>query len=147
MGNNSVTGVLLDTNLLLYAYDGLDIFEKILNFLDYKPLFFIHKRVLDELNKIENSNRGRQLILNKIRVAKILLEKYKSWWKIISEDSDEYKKVDEVLIETSIKYKLWLATSDYKLCQIALKKGVTVLYVTKNTNRLILIHPDRVNKL
>jgi len=143
MGDNQVIGVLLDTNVLLYTYDGLDIFEKILNFLNYKPIFYIHEKVLEELNNIEKSNKNRKVILSRVNLARLLLEKYKNWWRVISDDSTNIEKIDDKLINTCLKYNLWLVTSDYKLRLRALERGVVVLYVVKRTKRLILEYPEK----
>jgi rRNA-processing protein FCF1 len=136
--NREVKGLLLDTNVLLYAFDGIDIFEKIINILGYLPPIYVHSVVLKELENFESDKR-RIGIASRARIAKLLLNKYKNLWTVL--ENVKNGNVDDVLIASCKKYSLWLVTSDYKLKLKAIKEGIVVLQLVRRSKRLIVSYP------
>ncbi len=119
-------GVLLDTNILLYIYEGFDPFLSVLERFDYKPDFFIHSTVINELLTLKGRERGFSMNA-RINVAMAYLEKFSSMWKKL--DAPCSGKVDNCLIETALKMNLILMTNDREMKQRALENGVRVLFV------------------
>ncbi|BBG24201.1 PIN domain-containing protein [Sulfuracidifex tepidarius] len=119
-------GVLLDTNILLYIYEGFDPFLSILERFDYKPDFFIHSAVVNELTTLKGREKGFSMNA-RINVAMAYLDKFSNMWKKL--DLPCSGKVDNCLIETASKMNFVLMTNDREMKQRALEKGVRVLYV------------------
>ncbi len=124
---NYIIKVLIDTNILLYVYDGLDPFTKIIELLEYKPTFYIHSNVLKELDILEERNRKGFIIPTRVRIARKYLDTYKNMWSLIS-DYEELP-TDDALIMTALKHNMFIFTNDKKLKNISIKKGVGVLYL------------------
>lgn len=132
MGNSKSLGIVLDTNILLYIYDGFDPFEKIIEFLDYKPQFYIPNVVLKELNKFLNS---KSIIMQKrAQLALLYLEKYKNYWKPIEGHEDEL--VDVALLKICKENDLILFTNDSKLKQKAINMGIKVIYLRQKSKNI-----------
>ncbi|BFH73429.1 hypothetical protein SJAV_13730 [Sulfurisphaera javensis] len=132
LGNNKNLGVVVDTNILLYIYYGFDPFEKIIQFLDYKPTFYIPNVVIKELNKFLNSKSV--LMSKKANLALLYLDKYKTYWKNI--DGYENLRVDDALINICKYYNLFLFTNDTKLRYKAKREGVKVIYLRQKSKNI-----------
>ncbi|MEM3268861.1 MAG: PIN domain-containing protein [Saccharolobus sp.] len=127
MGISKTMKVLIDTNILLYIYDGLDPFFKVINLLDYKPEFYIHTAVLRELEILSKKNEKSFLIPAKIRIANKYLDTYKNMWKPVS-DYEELP-TDKALLMTALKYNMLIFTNDKELKHYAIKNGIGVLFL------------------
>lgn len=127
--------ILLDTNILLYIYDGIDIFNEIINVLDYKPLFVIHKASLNELNTMLNGKSTK--MRNKARVALEYLSRFKQLW-IEKDDFMTYPPDDAILL-TCKKYDYILLTNDEELKQKAKRLGVRVASINEKGKIIRLV--------
>ncbi|MCY0874603.1 PIN domain-containing protein [Acidianus infernus] len=128
MGANKNLGILVDTNILLYVYDGVDPFNLIIEYLDYKPEFYIHKAVFHELEILRSRHSRSPSYMSRINIALIYLEKYKNYWKLIGNEID--KPTDDILIECAKRNKLLIFTNDKELKQKALKNNVGIIFLT-----------------
>ncbi|MEM3515564.1 MAG: PIN domain-containing protein [Saccharolobus sp.] len=127
MGISKTMKVLIDTNILLYIYDGLDPFFKVINLLDYKPEFYIHTAVLRELEILSKKNEKSFLIPAKIRIANKYLDTYKNMWKPVN-DYEELP-TDKALLMTALKYNMLIFTNDKELKHYAIKNSIGVLFL------------------
>ncbi|MEM3292419.1 MAG: PIN domain-containing protein [Saccharolobus sp.] len=127
MGISKTMKVLIDTNILLYIYDGLDPFFKVINLLDYKPEFYIHTTVLRELEILSKKNEKSFIIPAKIRIANKYLDTYKNMWKPVN-DYEELP-TDKALLMTALKYNMLIFTNDKELKHYAIKNGIGVLFL------------------
>ncbi|QXJ33317.1 PIN domain-containing protein [Saccharolobus shibatae] len=139
MGVNRDLKVLIDTNILLYVYDGLDPFNKVLEFLDYKPTFFIHSAVLKELDILSEKNKKRFIITSRIRIARKYLEVYKNSWNLINDYDD--LPTDEALIRAALRYNMFIFTNDKQLKSNAIKKGIGVLFLQNRSKIIKSLYP------
>ncbi|QIW23230.1 hypothetical protein EWF20_03100 [Sulfolobus sp. S-194] len=132
LGNNKNLGVLVDTNILLYIYHGFDPFDKIIQFLDYRPIFYIPNIVIKELNKFLNS---KSIIMNKkANLALQYLNTYRNYWRNI--EGYENMRVDDALIQICKDYDLFLFTNDTRLRHKAKLKGVRVIYLRQKSKNI-----------
>lgn len=99
MGTGGSVGVLVDTNVLMYVYDKVDPFNRVVEYFEYKPLFYIHKLVLQELETLKRKYKNSSKIQSRVSLAKKYLEVYRDWWKLIDLHSD--LPTDEALIATA----------------------------------------------
>lgn len=130
-----INGILLDTNILLYVYDGIDIFDEIIASLDYKPLFIIHKASINELTAMLN---GKSILMrNKARVALEYLRYKKDLW--IEQDDYIHLAPDDAILLTCKKYNYLLLTNDKMLKQKATAYGVKVASVNERGKIIRLI--------
>ncbi|AWR94536.1 PIN domain-containing protein [Acidianus brierleyi] len=127
MGASSTLGVLVDTNILLYVYDRIDPFWKVINFLDYKPRFYVHKQVFNELSTLEGRNRNSFVMNARIRLARTYLDIHKSFWEEI--DCCSELETDKALLCTAKKYNLLIFTNDRELKKEALKIGIGIIFL------------------
>ncbi|MEM0188634.1 MAG: PIN domain-containing protein [Saccharolobus sp.] len=127
MGISKTMKVLIDTNILLYIYDGLDPFFKVINLLDYKPEFYIHTTVLRELEILSKKNEKSFIIPAKIRIANKYLDTYKNMWKPVN-DYEELP-TDKALLMTALKYNMLIFTNDKELKHYAIKNSIGVLFL------------------
>ncbi|MEM0363458.1 MAG: PIN domain-containing protein [Sulfolobaceae archaeon] len=127
MGISRPMKVLIDTNILLYIYDGLDPFFKVINLLNYKPEFYIHTAVLRELEILSRKNEKGFLIPAKIRIANKYLDTYKNMWKLVN-DYEELP-TDKALLMTALKYNMLIFTNDKELKHYAIKNSIGVLFL------------------
>ncbi|EZQ03113.1 twitching motility protein PilT [Candidatus Acidianus copahuensis] len=128
MGSGNSIGILVDTNILLYVYDGLDPFWKIIDYFDYKPNFYVHKVTIMELNKLLEKYSGSILMQKKIRLALGYLEVNSQNWKEISQPEGNYQ-VDDILLDTASLYNLAIFTNDKNLKRKALSKGLKIIFL------------------
>lgn len=135
MGSNQFLKVLVDTNILLYVYDRFDPFERVIQFLDYKPAFYITKSVLKELRKL--AEVGGPLMQMKVQVALKYLDAYRNYWSEIDEE-DNNIDVDTHLLKVSKKYDMAIFTNDLSLRRRALKMGIKVLYLRQKSKNISL---------
>ncbi|MUN28298.1 type II toxin-antitoxin system VapC family toxin [Sulfuracidifex metallicus] len=124
--NKEKEGVVLDTNILLYIYEGFDPLLSIVERFDYKPDFYIHKAVINELMTIRGREKGFAKAA-RVNVALQYLDKFSNSWKLI--DMECRKRVDECLLDTAKEMKLILMTNDSRLKEKALRSGIKVLYI------------------
>ncbi|BDC19197.1 PIN domain-containing protein [Acidianus sp. HS-5] len=127
MGSNKNLGVLVDTNILLYIYDRIDPFNLVIEYLDYKPEFYIHKAVFHELEILRSRYSRSPSYISRINVAMMYLEKYKNYWKLIGEITD--KPTDDILIDCAKKNKFLIFTNDRELKQKALKNNIGIIFL------------------
>ena len=127
MGSNKTLGVLVDTNILLYIYDRIDPFNLVIEYLDYKPEFYIHKAVLHELETLKSRYSRSPSFTSRVNVALIYLEKFKNYWKLIGENID--KPTDDILIECAKKNGFVIFTNDRELKQRALKNNIGIIFL------------------
>ncbi|AKA73718.1 PIN domain-containing protein [Saccharolobus solfataricus] len=139
MGFSRDLKVLVDTNILLYVYDGLDPFNKVLEFLDYKPSFFIHSTVLRELDILFEKNKKGFIISSRIKIARKYLEVYKNLWNLINDYDD--LPTDEALIRTALKHNMFIFTNDKELKNDAIKKGIGVLFLQNRSKIIKSLYP------
>ena len=132
LGNSKDLGVVVDTNILLYIYYGFDPFNKLIQFLDYKPIFYIPRIVLKELDKFLNSKSV--LMSKKASLAFKYLDIYKTYWKTI--EGYENMLVDDGLIKICKDNNLVLFTNDSKLRQKAKKSGIKVIYLRQKSKNI-----------
>lgn len=127
MGTGGSVGVLVDTNVLMYVYDKVDPFNRVVEYFEYKPLFYIHKLVLQELETLKGKYKNSSKIQSRISLAKKYLEVYRDWWKLIDLHSD--LPTDEALIATARDLELILFTNDEELRRQALKHNVEIIFM------------------
>ncbi|AWS00623.1 PIN domain-containing protein [Metallosphaera hakonensis] len=127
MGSGGSIGVLIDTNILLYVYDKADPFNAILDKFEYKPRFYIHKLVLNELDMLQSKYKKSTKIQSKVNVAKEYLEVFRGWWELIDLYSD--LPTDDALIATSKTMGLILFTNDEELRHRALKENIEIIFM------------------
>ncbi len=127
MGTSKDLGVLVDTNILLYVYDKLDPFWKVIYFLDFKPKFFIHKLVLHELTTLEARHKNSSSMQSRIRLARQYLDVYKNYWEEI--DCCSWMDTDSALLETAKKFNFLIFTNDKGLKTKALKDGIGIIFL------------------
>ncbi|WP_338600946.1 PIN domain-containing protein [Sulfolobus tengchongensis] len=139
MGVNRNLNILVDTNILLYIYDGLDPFNRVIEFTDYKPNFFIHSLVLKELDILSNKNEKGFIIIARVRIAKKYLETYRNMWSLISDYED--LPTDEALIRTAISHNMFIFTNDKELKNKAIKNGVGVLFLKERSKIIKSLYP------
>jgi len=132
LGNSKELGVVVDTNILLYIYYGFDPFNSLIQFLDYKPVFYIPRIVLRELEKFLNSKSV--LMSKKANLAFKYLETYKNYWKTI--EGYENMLVDDGLIKICKDFGFALFTNDSKLRQKAKKNGIKVIYLRQKSKNI-----------
>ena len=132
LGDSKKLGVVVDTNILLYVYYGFDPFEKLIQFLDYKPDFYVPKIVLRELEKFLNSKSV--IMSKKASLALKYLDSYKQYWKTI--EGYENMLVDEGLIKICKDYNLALFTNDSKLKEKARKNRIKVIYLRQKSKNI-----------
>ena len=118
-------GVLVDTNVLIYTYKGFDPFNAVLTYLNFKPKFYIHVIVLEELSNFLKDEYS--LNYRKARTALLYLEGKRGEWEKI--DLCQEEKGDNAILCTAISAGLWIFTNDRRLKQRALKRGVPVIYM------------------
>ncbi|WP_252896490.1 twitching motility protein PilT [Metallosphaera hakonensis] len=94
-------------------YDKADPFNAILDKFEYKPRFYIHKLVLNELDMLQSKYKKSTKIQSKVNVAKEYLEVFRGWWELIDLYSD--LPTDDALIATSKTMGLILFTNDEEL--------------------------------
>lgn len=135
MGTDQLLKVLVDTNILLYVYDRFDPFERVIQFLDYKPTFYITTSVINELKKI--GQNGGPKMQRKVQVALKYLEVYKNYWSEIKDDNKDLD-VDTHLLSICKNYDLALFTNDLDLKRRAIKLGVKVLYLRQKSKNISL---------
>jgi hypothetical protein len=135
MGSNQFLKILVDTNILLYVYDRFDPFERVVQFLDYKPTFYLTKSVLKELRKL--AEVGGPLMQMKVQVALKYLDAYRNYWSEIDEE-DNNIDVDTHLLKVSKKYDMAIFTNDLSLRRRALKMGIKVLYLRQKSKNISL---------
>ncbi|MEW9490885.1 MAG: PIN domain-containing protein [Candidatus Aramenus sulfurataquae] len=127
MGTSKDLGVLVDTNILLYVYDRLDPFWKVIYFLDFKPRFFVHKLVFHELSTLEARHKNSRVMQSRIRLARQYLEVYKSYWEEI--DCCSWMDTDSAILETAKKFNFLIFTNDKVLKNRALKGGIEIIFL------------------
>ncbi|BCS91926.1 PIN domain-containing protein [Metallosphaera javensis (ex Sakai et al. 2022)] len=127
MGTGGSVGVLVDTNVLMYVYDKVDPFNRVVEYFEYKPLFYIHKLVLQELETLKRKYKNSSKIQSRVSLAKKYLEVYRDWWKLIDLHSD--LPTDEALIATARDLELILFTNDEELRRQALKHNVEIIFM------------------
>ncbi|MDT7901106.1 MAG: twitching motility protein PilT [Acidianus sp.] len=127
MGANKNLGILVDTNILLYVYDRVDPFNLVIEYLDYKPVFYIHKAVFHELEILRSRYSRSSSYMSRINIALFYLEKYKNYWKLIGDEID--KPTDDILIDCAKRNKLLIFTNDKELKQNALKNNVGIIFL------------------
>lgn len=127
MGANKNLGILVDTNILLYVYDRVDPFNLVIEYLDYKPVFYIHKAVFHELEILRTRYSRSSSYMSRINIALIYLEKYKNYWKLIGDEID--KPTDDILIDCAKRNNLLIFTNDKELKQKALKNNVGIIFL------------------
>lgn len=132
LGNNKGLGVVLDTNILLYIYYGFDPFNKVIQFLDYKPNFYIPRIVLKELDKFTKSRSV--LTSKKANLALHYLDVYKNYWQVI--EGYENMLVDDGLIRICKEHDLILLTNDSKLRQRAKESNIKVIYLRQKSKNI-----------
>ncbi|QKQ99805.1 PIN domain-containing protein [Metallosphaera tengchongensis] len=130
MGSGGTLGVLVDTNVLIYVYDKADPFNNVIDFFDYKPNFYIHRLVLQELEILENKYKNSTKMQSRISLARKYLDTYKAWWIVI--DSFSELPTDDALLKTAKEYNLFLFTNDELLRQRATKSHVRVIFLGKH---------------
>ena len=135
MGIDQRLKVLVDTNILLYVYDGFNPFEKVIEFLDYKPQFYITTSVLNEIKKFAET--GSPIMQKRATVALKYLDAYKSYWNEIEEESKDVD-VDTHLLNVCKKFDMVLFTNDTKLKRRAIKLGIKVLYLRQKSKNISL---------
>lgn len=128
LGPNKVLGILVDTNILLYVYDGVDPFNLVIEHLDYRPEFYIHRAVFHELESLKARYSKSPSFMSRINVALLYLEKYKDYWKLIDEKID--RPTDEILINSAKRNNFLIFTNDKKLKQSALKNNIGIIFLT-----------------
>ncbi len=126
MKENERQKVLVDTNILLYIYDGFDPFLSIIERFDYKPEFYIHKAVLNELKTVRDRGKGFAMRA-RVNVAMNYLERFSDMWKTVGEECHE--AVDQCLLNLAKDMNLIVMTNDRLMKERALKEGIKVLYV------------------
>ncbi|BCU67248.1 hypothetical protein HS7_06850 [Sulfolobales archaeon HS-7] len=114
--------ILVDTNILMYVYDGIDVFQLVADYLEYSPKFYIHRLVINEL-KSKETRSGK--LGAKARIAENYLQKKLGIWEII--DDNVNGEVDRALLETAIARKMVLFTNDKTLIKEAKLSGVKVI--------------------
>ncbi|WP_048087833.1 PIN domain-containing protein [Metallosphaera yellowstonensis] len=129
MGSNRRLGVLVDTNILLYVYDGVDPFSKVLEFLDFKPRFYIHTVVLNELSTLEGKYARSTKMLSRIRLAREYLRTYGGWWETV--DLFQELPPDEALLRTAVELGLVIFTNDIALKKLALKNSIGIIFMSR----------------
>lgn len=139
MGYNRNLKILIDTNILLYIYNGLDPFFGIITSFNYKPEFYIHINVLKELELLNEKYKNGFVIPAKVRMAKKYLDTYKNMW-ILIRDYEELP-ADEALIMTAIKYNMFIFTNDKELKNKAIKKGIGVIFLQKRGKIIKSLYP------
>lgn len=120
--NNKIT-ILLDTNILLYIYDGMDPETKILSFLLIKPIFLIHESVLEELELLSHRHPNY-----KKRIDFALRYISLKGWNIIG--GPKHSDTDSTLLAVAKDKGFWIFTNDKELIRKCKNEGVSVIYLT-----------------
>ncbi|AGE70779.1 PIN domain-containing protein [Sulfolobus acidocaldarius] len=134
MGNNKLK-ILVDTNILMNVYDGIDPFELVISYLEYKPEFYVSKATIMELDKFLNEEKS-VIKQKRARVAMLYLETNKSSWTLIDEADNIL--VDNLLLELCKQYNFIIFTSDRILKNRALKEGIKVIYLVPKGKNISL---------
>ncbi len=127
MGTGGSVGILVDTNILMYVYDNVDPFNRIIEYFEYKPIFYIHKLVLQELDILSRKYKNSTKMESRISLARQYLEVYRSWWKLV--DIHSNLPTDEALIATARDLGLILFTNDEELRRKALEHNVEIIFM------------------
>ncbi|BBL48437.1 MAG: PIN domain-containing protein [Metallosphaera sp.] len=127
MGTGGSVGILVDTNILMYVYDKVDPFNRIIEYFEYKPIFYIHKLVLQELDILSRKYKNSTKMESRISLARQYLEVYRSWWKLV--DIHSNLPTDEALIATARDLGLILFTNDEELRRKALEHNVEIIFM------------------
>lgn len=108
----------VDTNILMYVYlNKIDIFE--LLFSEGYVEVFIPSAVVDELKKLNENSKGKNKIAANFALK--LVEK--------CEIEPTTEKGDDAVLQTALRKKCLLVTSDRELIKRAVEKGVETAYI------------------
>ena len=133
MGNSNRLEILVDTSVLMSVYDRVDPFELVISSLDFRPVFYIPSVVLKELQKFLSENPAKE---KRSRVALKYLEINKNLWEII--EVEDNGLVDDILLRLCKERGYLLYTSDYRLKERALSRGIKVIYLRQKSKNISL---------
>lgn len=125
--------IIIDTNMLLLLADGINVFEQIEEKLSIKPEYIVLKPILEELEKLANSNK-----LSIRRKASFVLRILKNYCKIIDVDEElsREKNVDDIILKYAEKHQAVVATNDKDLRRKLRRKGLPEIYLREESMRI-----------
>ncbi len=126
-GGGKRIAIILDTNMLLSIAEGINVLEKIEEYLETKPEYVVIKPVYDELVRL--SKAGRPLLRKRARLA---LEVVKRNCRLVSYTYDREKSVDDLIVEYAQATGLPVATNDKVLRRTLRKRGIPQIYLRDN---------------
>ncbi len=124
MNENKEKGIVLDTSILLHIEEyKLNVFEEASRLVEGKIRFYIPFSVIKEIEAMSR-NRGKKGI--KAKTALLVLKKYEDNIDVIPSG----KVPDKAVLNLAEDLSAIVATSDKKLKDRALKKGLKVIIAT-----------------
>lgn len=115
--------ILVDTNMLLLAASGINIFEQIENKLLVKPEFIVLKPVVNELEKLSLNEK-----ISISKKAKLALELVRKFCRVVDVELG-YTSIDDLILEYADRNKLAVATCDRELRRKLRSRGIPEIYL------------------
>lgn len=125
--------VVLDTNMLMLAADGIRVFDDIESQLETKPRYIVLKAVYDELVSLTRSGP-----LSIRRKAQLALELVRMFCEIANYEDPNAKDVDELILKYASLNKAIVASCDKELRNKARKIGLPEAYLREESKRVIV---------
>lgn len=125
--------VVLDTNMLMLAANGVRVFEQIEEQLETKPRFVVLSPVLNELIKL--SRTSAQSLRKQALLA---LELVRMFCEIVDYGNVETSSVDELIIRYAVENKAIVATNDRELRAKLRAIGIPEAYFREESRRVVV---------
>ncbi len=123
--------VVLDTNMLMLAYKGIDIFTQIEELLTTKCEFIVLRKVCDELVNILNKGSPKER-----KAAQYALKLVEKYCKIVDYEEPDIQKVDELILLYALNNKCFIASNDKELRRKARALGLPEIYFREEKQML-----------
>jgi len=125
------TGVVLDTSILLLAYEGVPVLDEIEELLETKPECLVPIQVVKELDKLQASTQ-----LHKRNAARLALSIVKKYCRIVEAKGDN---ADEAIIELVKNHSnLIPVTADNELRRKLRDLGKANIYYRRSKHGLMI---------
>lgn len=125
--------VVLDTNMLMLAADGIRVFEDIEEQLETKPRYVVLKPVYDEL--ISLAQTAPPSIRRRARLALELVHKF---CEVVNFEDPSSRSADEAILKYALLKRAIVASSDKELRSRARKLGLPEAYFREESRRVVI---------
>jgi len=123
--------VVIDTNMLMLAHEGIDIFTQISELLSTKCTFIVLEQVVKELNRIIEFGKPKEK-----KAAIYALKLIKKYCKVVDYQKQGVNRVDDLIIDYALSHKCYIASNDKELRRRARELGIPEIYFREEKRML-----------